>query len=77
MYKVRGLLQAEETGWVHLGHLVDVGLGEALLLETVEQEYQRIWVERVGRLTHIGGEDAMVRTDCADGFGVVGEVELL
>ena len=70
-------MQTEEPGGIHLGLLVDVGLGEALLFETVEQEYQRIGVERVGGLAHVGGEDAMLRTDGADGFGVVSEVELL
>ena len=71
------LLQAEEAGWVYFGHLVDVCLRESFLLEAIEKEYQSVWMERVGGLSHVGGEDAVLRADGADGLGVIGEVELL
>ena len=32
-------------------------------------------VERVGGLAHVGGENAVLGADGANGFGVVGELE--
>ena len=64
-------------GGVGLGHLVDLGLGDALLAKAGEEQDERIWVEWIGGLSHVGGEDAVFGSDGADGLGVVGEVELL
>ena len=72
----RKLVQTQELGWIHFGHLVDVALGEALLPQAIEEKLQAIGMKRVAGLSHVGGENAMLYADGAYCFGVVGKVEL-
>ena len=67
--------QAEEFCGVGFGHLGNFGGGNAFFFEAGEEQDKTVGVQRVGGLAHVGGEDAVLRADGANGLGVVGDGE--